>query len=114
MNTLGKQGEEIAVKFLKKKGYTIIQKNFKTSLGEIDIIARDGDKIVFVEVKTRADDMFGHPFEAVGHKKKEKIRKTALCFMKRLKRESPARFDVLGIYVREGKEHVEHMIDAFE
>jgi putative endonuclease len=114
MNTLGKEGEEAAVDFLKKTGYRIIEKNYKTVFGEIDIIAKDKDIVVFVEVKTRADRSFGHPFEAVHPKKREKIRKTALCFLKKLKKEVPARFDVLSIDMEGGIKKIEHIVDAFE
>ena len=81
MNTLGKEGEALAVSFCRKKGYRILEKNYRTVFGEIDIIARDGEMIVFIEVKTRTDDTFGYPFEAVDARKREKIRKVALCFM---------------------------------
>ena len=114
MNTLGKEGERIAKEFLKKKGYSILQENYRTPFGEIDIIAREKDVLVFVEVKTRADLTFGSPFEAVNQRKKEKIKKVALSFMKRLKKECPARFDVLSIKVEDGREKIEHIRDAFE
>lgn len=114
MNTLGKEGESAAVDFLKKNGYKIVEKNYKTVFGEIDIIAKDKDIIVFVEVKTRADKSFGHPFEAVHPGKREKIRKVALCFLKKLKKEVPARFDVLSINIENGKKKIEHIVDAFE
>ena len=114
MNTLGKEGERIAKEFLKKKGYSILQENYRTPFGEIDIIAREKDVLVFVEVKTRADFTFGSPFEAVNHRKKEKIKKVALSYMKRLKKECPARFDVLSINVEDGREKIEHIRDAFE
>jgi putative endonuclease len=114
MNTLGKEGEEIAAGFLRKKGFRIIEKNYRTVFGEIDIIAQDRGVIVFVEVKTRADTTYGHPFEAVHPKKREKIRKVALCFMKRLKKESPARFDVMSITRDKGETRIEHIQDAFE
>jgi putative endonuclease len=114
MNTLGKDGENIAAAFLKKKGFSIIEKNYRTAFGEIDIIAQDRDVIVFVEVKTRSDITFGHPFEAVNPKKREKIRKVALCFMKSRKKESPARFDVMSITKDRGETRIEHIQDAFE
>ena len=114
MNTLGKEGEDFAVSFCKKKGYRVLEKNYKTVFGEIDIVARDGDKIVFIEVKTRADDTFGYPFEAVNARKREKIKKVALCFMKKFKQEVPARFDVLSIIFEDGRKRVEHIMDAFE
>ncbi len=114
MNSLGKEGEELAVSFCRKKGYKVLEKNYKTAFGEIDIIARDGEIIVFIEVKTRADDTFGYPFEAVDARKREKIRRVALCFMKKFRREVPARFDVLSISFEDGNKRVEHIIDAFE
>lgn len=114
MNTLGKEGEEAAIGFLRKNGYRIIEKNYKTVFGEIDIIAKDGDVIVFIEVKTRADRSFGHPFEAVHPRKREKIRKVALCFLKKMRKEPPARFDVLSITSENSKMKIEHIVDAFE
>ena len=114
MNTLGKEGEDRAVAFLKKKGYRILEKNYRTVFGEIDIIAKDGDVVVFIEVKTRADGAFGYPFEAVTQRKREKIRKVALSFLKKLKREPPARFDVLSIRLEGGEKKIEHIRDAFE
>ncbi len=114
MNKLGKEGEDIAVEYFRKNGFRIIEKNYRTVFGEIDIIAKDKDIIVFIEVKTRADKTFGYPFEAVNQKKREKIRKVALSFMKKYKKEFPARFDVLSIYTENGKEQIEHIKDAFE
>ena len=114
MNTLGKDGEDIAAAFLKKKGFRIIEKNYRTVFGEIDIIAQDRGVIVFVEVKTRSDIKFGYPFEAVNPKKRAKIRKVALCYLKKQKNESPARFDVLSITRDRGETRIEHIQDAFE
>ncbi len=114
MNSLGKEGEEIALRFFRKKGYRIVERNYRTPFGEIDLIARDGDVLVFIEVKTRADIVFGRPFEAVDRRKREKIRKVSLSFMKNLRTEVPARFDVLSIDMQEGRQRIEHIIDAFE
>jgi putative endonuclease len=114
MNTLGKEGEARAVAFLKEKGYRILEKNYRTAFGEIDIIAKDRGVIVFTEVKTRSDDLFGHPFEAVNQRKQEKMRKVALCYMKKLRQEVPARFDVLSINMEDGPESIKHIMDAFE
>ena len=74
---LGRIGEKKAVEYLKKQGYKILDKNFKTHVGEIDIIAIDKDVICFVEVKTRSGDRFGQPSEAVNRKKQEKYFKVA-------------------------------------
>lgn len=114
MKNLGREGEELATAFLRQKGYTVLEKNYKTRFGEIDIIAKDRDVFVFIEVKTRADITFGYPFEAVNPGKREKIRKVALFFMKKLKKEVPARFDVLSIYFERGRQQIEHIQDAFE
>lgn len=114
MSLLGSKGEDIAAKFLKDKGYKIVSKNFKTSVGEIDIIAEDKGTLVFVEVKTRNNNSYGYPFEAVNHRKKEKLKKVALCYIKNCKKVMPARFDVLSIEMDGGKAKIEHIADAFE
>lgn len=114
MNRLGKEGEDAAVAFLSGKGYAIIEKNYRTPFGEIDIIAKDLNTIVFVEVKTRSDAAFGQPFEAVNQKKRAKMSRVALSFLKRFKHGVPARFDVLSITVASGGHQIEHIADAFE
>ena len=70
---LGRAGERLATEFLKKSGLEILQRNYKTHLGEIDVIALDKDTVVFVEVKTRTNDDYGSPSEAVNNRKCEKI-----------------------------------------
>ncbi len=114
MRLLGIKGEGLAVKFLKNKGYKIISRNFKTPIGEVDIIAQDGKILVFVEVKTRSDDSFGRPFEAVNHRKREKLKKVALYYMKHHRNDMPLRFDVLSIEMDGERSKIEHIIDAFE
>ncbi len=115
MKPLGSEGEDLAVRFLQKKGYRIVARNYKTPVGEIDIIARDGDTIVFIEVKTRTDISFGYPFEAVNKRKRQKLKNLALLYLKRQGKESPVRFDVLSIfYMDNGKKDIEHIKDAFE
>lgn len=114
MKELGARGELLAARFLKGKGYRILEQNFKTPLGEIDIIARDRNTLVFIEVKTRTSDSFGHPFEAVNARKKNKMKKLALFYLKKRGEESPARFDVISIFSKEGKKEIDHIIDAFE
>jgi putative endonuclease len=111
---LGEKGEGVAVKFLRKKGYKIIAQNFKTRIGEIDIIARDGEMLAFIEVKTRESIEYGQPFEAVNRFKKKKIVNVALLYLKRLKEIPPCRFDVVSIYYENGRPEVELITDAFE
>ncbi|MBI4697604.1 MAG: YraN family protein [Nitrospirae bacterium] len=111
---LGQKGEELAVKFLKRKGYRIIEQNYRTSMGEIDIIARDKDTIVFVEVKARESLVYGLPFEAVNNVKKRKIANAALLYLKRFKQVPPCRFDVMSICYENEKPRFELIKDAFE
>ena len=106
----GKIGEKKAGEFLKKKGYKILETNYKTHVGEIDIIAQDGEYTVFVEVKTRSSNEYGAPSEAVNGKKREKYKKVASEYLIKTKNtESAARFDVIEIENGE----INHIIDAF-
>ena len=86
---LGEEGEKLAIDYLKEKGYKIIRHNYKTPIGEIDIIASEGDTLVFIEVKTRESIRYGLPFEAVNNSKRRKITNVALLYLKKLK-EMPA------------------------
>ena len=110
---LGAKGEGLAVKFLKKKGYKIIEQNYKNPIGEIDIIASEGKSLVFIEVKTRENVEYGLPFEAVSHSKKRKIVKVAMLYLKKFKKLPPCRFDVISIFYKNGKPELELIKDAF-
>lgn len=105
----GKEGENLAVDYLLKKGYKILEKNFCGPAGEIDIIAKDGDFIVIVEVKRRISEKYGQPELAVNYKKQEKLKKLALYYLCRLGKELPVRFDVIAI---KGSK-IEHIENAF-
>ncbi len=95
---LGRIGEKKAVEHLKKQGYNILEKNFKTHVGEIDIIASDGEIICFVEVKTRSGDGFGQPSEAVNRRKQEKYFKVAEGYLlSKGLTDRECRFDVVEI-----------------
>jgi len=95
---LGESGESLAVKLLKKDGYKIIEQNYRCKLGEIDIIAKDGDVLTFVEVKARRADEFEGPKSAVTPKKKRKISMVALHYLKETEQmDKKARFDVVAI-----------------
>lgn len=107
---LGKKGEELAVSFLKKKGYQILEKNYRCRLGEIDIVAKDKEKIVFVEVKTRSSLTFGLPQEAVNHPKQLRLTRLALTYLSYHKlKDTSCRFDVVCIST-EGKKPKIHLI----
>ena len=106
---LGRTGERLAEKFLKKLGYKIVEKNFRTKFGELDIIAKDKKCIVFVEVKTRKDDSFGVPQEAVTDFKQEHLALAAMIYIKAHLLRSDYRFDIIAI--QGGK--IEHIKNAF-
>jgi len=112
---LGREGEEIACAYLRRKKYTIVTRSFRMFRGEIDIIARDGATLVFVEVKARADESFGRPEESVTAGKQRQLRKIAQGYLV----EHPlggvdCRFDVIAILFRGGNDYrLEHFKDAF-
>lgn len=116
MKLIGSRGEDLAAEFLKDKGYRIIARNYKTPIGEIDIIAKDGRTLVFVEVKTRSNNSFGHPFEAVDARKRHKLKNLAMLYLKKQKQDCAVRFDVLSIHIsiNNSKKDIEHIQDAFE
>ncbi len=96
---IGLKGEEIACSYLKKLGWKILEKNFRYSkYAEIDIIAKETNTIVFVEVKTRTTSNFGHPFEAINTKKINNIYKAALSYLKSTQeRYEDYRIDIISI-----------------
>ena len=107
--SLGMAFEQQAAEFLKEKGYQILTANFRSRYGEIDLVARQGKYLVFVEVKYRKDIRGGHPLEAVNLSKQRKICRTAeyYCLRYGYGEETPCRFDVIGILGTE-MIHVEH------
>jgi putative endonuclease len=95
---LGKNGEDMAEVHLLKCGYEIFERNFRCRLGEIDIIARDGEYIVFIEVKTRTGVRFGMANEAVGYRKQNRLRKLASYYMSKCRlTNANCRFDVVTV-----------------
>ncbi len=107
---LGRAGEKIAVNYLKKNAYKVIETNFKNKIGEIDIIAEKDNVTVFVEVKTRSSDFFGAPSEAVDKNKRRKYFLVASDYLARNKKtDSECRFDVIEI--EDGK--INHIENAF-
>ena len=111
----GKKSESIAAKYLKKNKYKIITENYRTRLGEIDIIAKDGDTLAFIEVKSRRSDQFGSPKWAVTLQKQRKISMVALQYLKATKQpHRRARFDVVSICFTGNKPEIELIKNAFE
>lgn len=95
---LGRNAEELTAKYLKKKGYKIIERNFVTPFGEADVVAFKDGYYCFVEVKARESDAFGLPAEAVDKRKRERYRKIAAYFCMTKGREVPIRFDVASVF----------------
>jgi putative endonuclease len=112
---LGKKGEDLALRFLKKRGYRIIEQNYVCKMGEMDLIAKEKDTLVFIEVKTRTSMDFGPPQLAVTSWKQRQLSKVALHFLKEKKIEDvKARFDVVAILLTPGGEEIELIRDAFD
>jgi putative endonuclease len=105
----GDRGEKRAVKYLKKNGYSIIERNYRTFFGEVDIIAVKDGTLIFVEVKTRNTAVFGMGYEAVGAEKQKNIRQSALLYCKKHQKLSLLRFDVISI----DKGVITHIENAF-
>jgi putative endonuclease len=113
--SLGQKGEELAVARLKVLNYKILERNFKCPLGEIDIIARDKNTLVFIEVKTRATKDFGGPAAAVNDRKQRQLSKVALTYLSQKKLFNvPARFDVIAVELIPPSPRIEVIRNAFE
>ena len=114
---IGKIGESLAVAHLRKRGCKILAQNYRAGRGEIDLIVKDGQFIVFVEVKTRRSLKFGVPQAAVTQQKQRQISKIALAYLRSKNLwDSPCRFDVIGIHLSYRSEllRLEHIESAFE
>ncbi len=110
--TTGRFGEDCAAKHLAQQGYTILERNFRLRIGEVDIIARDGEYLVFIEVKTRRSQQFGSPFEAVDIRKQQQIMQVASAYIRG--KDIPVRFDVVAVYLHGQDVQVEILQNAFE
>lgn len=115
---LGQKGEDIAAKYLTKKGYTIIRRNFRTKTSEIDIIAKKDDTLCFVEVKTRSSVEYGTPCQAVDYYKQKKIIRGAMAYVSNTGDDCTVRFDVIEVYHNKKallfKYKINHIPDAFQ
>lgn len=111
----GKRGEDIAAAYLKKRGYHIIERNYTCLFGEIDIVAKDKNTLVFVEVKSRKSEDFGDPQLAVGMEKQKKISRISLKYLEE-KNLYPcdARFDVVAVKMLPAGNTIELIQNAFE
>lgn len=110
---MGQKGEELALRYLQQKGYRILDRNFRCRLGEIDLVARDGDCLVFVEVRTRSSSKYGLPQESITTAKKKKLRRLAQFFLASGQYEGlNVRFDVVAVDFTGGVD-LTHIEDAF-
>jgi putative endonuclease len=111
----GKRGEEVAAAHLAEAGYRIIERNYRCIFGEIDIVAEEGETLVFVEVKSRRSEAYGNPLLAVGCRKQKTISRISLQYLadKHL-HQRPARFDVVAVMLLPAGHRIELIRNAFE
>lgn len=116
---LGERGEDVAARFLQRKGYTIVARGERDVLGELDVVAVDNRTIVFVEVKTRQSHVRGHPLDAITDEKQRRLTRLALGYMRRndLLGSCSARFDVVAVTWPSGSRkpsEITHIANAFD
>ncbi len=112
---LGELGERLALKRIRRLGYKCLARNYRCPLGEIDLIAKDGDCLVFIEIKTRKGRSTGYAKEAIDLKKMRQISKVALAYMKANNCvDVKSRFDVVAINIMGEREEIEVIPNAFE
>ena len=112
-NDFGKLGEELAVDYLTGKGYKILERTWRNIHKEIDIIAKDGNFLVIVEVKTRQTDAYGEPDTAVTKHKQRMLIAAANAYIARKHLDVETRFDIISIVFNDGEPVIEHIEDAF-
>lgn len=112
INKSGKTGEDLAVRYLETHGYRVLDRNYTTDVGEVDIFVTDEKTLVAVEVKSRLSLEYGTPAEAVGHEKIKKISQVTAQYIKQYRLfDVPVRFDVVEVYL--GDKTVNHIVNAF-
>lgn len=109
----GEEGEKAAQEFLVNKGYELIEINYILHPYEVDIIAIDNNTIVFIEVKTRQTDLYGHPIEFITGKKEQNLIRVADYYLQYKRPNTEGRFDVITLYKKEGVFILEHFVNAF-
>ncbi|HYP21975.1 MAG TPA: YraN family protein [Actinomycetota bacterium] len=111
---LGRRGEDAACDLYRRLGYRVVERNYRAGRGEVDVVARRGDTVVFCEVKTRRSDEWGVPAEAVDRGKQARLRKLAAAWLaERRPGYVDVRFDVVSVIVRGDRADVTHVADAF-
>ena len=112
-NELGVKGEILAIEFLEKKGYTILEINWKFEKAEVDLIARNKNELVIVEVKTRTSDIFGYPEESVSGQKQKLLATAAEEYLDRNNLDMDVRFDIISVTFQNSNPKIYHIKDAF-
>lgn len=111
---LGRLGERLARSYLEEKGYTVLSQNYRTKLGEIDLVVKKNETIIFVEVRTRSSAVYGTPQESIDRYKQEKLIRLALQFCAHHYLYSQdLRFDVIAITLQDNEPKIEHIPNAF-
>ena len=114
---LGKKGEDIALNYLTEKGYELVARNYRFSrYGELDLVMKDGNYLVFIEVRTKKNKLYGSPLETIDYDKRRQIEKMAQLFLvkEKLSQDTFCRFDAIGIILPDkGEPEIEHIQDAF-
>ncbi len=112
-NTLGNEGEDLAVRYLKEKGYEILDTNWRYGHLEIDIIARKEKIVIFAEVKTRSSEKWGRPEEFVHYKKRKRLVKAAEAYLIEKDLMSEMRFDIIAVILLPDYHKIKHIEEAF-
>ena len=108
----GLQGEDLALQHLREQGLTLLERNYRSRWGEIDLIMQDAAALVFVEVRLRAESHYGSAAESIGARKRQRLTRTAEHYLQH-QRDGRARFDVIAITTRDNDNHIEWIKDAF-
>ena len=109
---IGKNGEDFCEEYYRKKGYEVLDKNYHSRYGEIDLVARKDNLIAFVEVKTRSENSLGRPSEAVNRQKQKKLQLTAMKYLESEPLDIFSRFDVFEVWQNEGRIYKFNCIEA--
>ncbi len=110
----GTAAEELALHYLEARGLQLIMRNFRCRGGELDLILRDGEQVVFVEVRSRRSSQFGTPAESVTRNKQQKLLRAAALYLQRQRLDLPCRFDVVAILQTAPEPQIEWIRDAFQ
>ncbi|MFM5968326.1 MAG: YraN family protein [Micrococcales bacterium] len=111
---LGSYGEQVACDYLASQNYEVLDRNWRCSIGELDLVARDHETLVFVEVKTRNGRGFGHPFEAITDSKRTRLRQLSNAWLaSNSGHPAKIRIDAISVLIEQGRVSIEHLKEVF-